>query len=1602
MLFLQQFSALFVKNWVVLTRHPVVNLLRCLIMPIACGIFLAYAQVFLAKPNNNGLGTRASIASLADTFDGSLQLLWSDNTGGTGSPTPAELMSRVTRGFSEKQHNSVLQVDPGQIGRICQQNFIGVSDCFASVTFEATSALASNTSLNYTVSADQHLYFIDVQHHTSDFELRILPLQWAIESAFVELDTGVPLATPQEWPFTQATNSQQVVGIRLGYVSFVQALLVIAFFVCYIGISYHLPAAATAERAGGLSSHMKAMGLLDSARVISWHISLSLAYLPAWLVIAAVWHVKVFTGTNAGLLIVIHLLLGLSLASWSMFVMAPFGKSPQLAAIVSTILALVWVVIGMAFSGVSTFIAFIITIFFPPFFYPIAIRCISGFEIHLIPTSATLADPEHNLVLWPLLLASAITIFLWPWLGALLERRLYDARNPSRGCGCCGRRRKTQDHAEHDIPPNVAISIRHLEKVFYSSMFKGKKGNVTAIADLSLDIPKHGIFVLLGPNGAGKSTVMSILGGLMGRTRGTILFEGGVERPPLGSIGLVPQNNVLFPELTCYQTLWLWKAIKPHHDETDVREDLIQLLQDCDLGDKIHYNAESLSGGQKRKLQLAIGLVGGSKVVLVDECTSGVDPLSRRSIWKTLSVVKDNRTIVFTTHFLDEADLLADEIAVLAAPGKLVAHGNPVMLKSTLGDGYTMKVVHATSSKKLEYPDPTILLGLIRDFSPGAHASTGGGINEVSYHLKTADPLLVGQILEQVERERNGLRIDSYSISAASIEDIFLGLMQDAESKYTGDVVEEEKLEVSTPELSELAPGTAPVPLRLSRGTRRSLLGQACTIFHKRVLIARRSFLSPILAMLVLLVASCVPLRYLPKDGQTCVVSTFDYPPSPIYISSYLKYAFGGFSGNAVLATPPGLLDALGNNTISALSTRNITENIPDNATFIDTVDRKYQFLEYGGLSVDLQSGASLFAWDAQSPTTGMMFLNTVSNLLYNKALNDTGRTPATPKILIPHYGSFPEISAGNLNPLKWAAFYGAAMAVFPAFFTLYVAQERRSSVQAMQFSNGLSNPAGLWLGHLMFDSLFSIISATILVIVFAAKSTLFHGLGYLWFIMVLHGMTGTLFAYCVSVIITSPVAAFASLAAYQIIVYAIYLAGYLLAFTYAKASEFSRDMNIIHFTMSLLSPTPNVVRAGFISVNLFSLLCKGEETVSASALGSITRYGGPILYLILYGVLLFLILVWVDSGSAWKQALPARLKHRRRPSTVPSALPPPDVQKEAEAVLHSTNPLSVMDVSKAFGSNKVVESVSFGVANDTIFALLGPNGAGKTTTFNMIRGDIRPDQGDVVINGHSIIRHTQLARHSLGVCPQFTAIDSQLTVREHLHIYARLKGLRRKEVARDVDAIMHATGLAVYADRLANKLSGGNQRKLALAIALIGNPSVVLIDEFSTGVDAKMKRDMWTTLKNVAVGKAIVITTHSMEEASTLANKVGILAKRMLAVDTTKSLVERYASYLVHFPCRTREDVVRAQEIMARIPGACMADDVATRFEVPVTLEKNGGGISLALLFAVLAESGASDYAVEKASLESVFMKVIRENQVREGDGEARIVDQRKWWRTC
>ncbi|TDL17229.1 P-loop containing nucleoside triphosphate hydrolase protein [Rickenella mellea] len=1581
-LFYRQFQSLFWKNIIVLSKHPVINIFRCLIAPIAWALFITYAESLIVNPNNNGIGTPAPVSALKDQFDGSLALVWADGTGGNTTPTANQIIAHMTTGFSSKQLSAVKEVkSPNDIPVLCRQNFNDVSECFGAVYF-GTLPTSSNdsTPLNYTIRIDDGLNRIDVIGHTSGYEKRVFPIQWAIDSAIIELRSGVRVPAPLEWPYTRENNKHQAENTRINFIGDIDGLFLIVLFINFIGITYHLSGSYAGEREALLTTHLQAMGMLNSARVTSWHLSLSIIYLPAWIIIAVLWHIKIYHGTSIGIMIGLHILAGFSLASHALFVAAPFGRSPQLAAVGATFLAILLAILALHFSQFTTSSAVIFTFFFPPGFYVFCMRAIAGYETSLIPTNLIKADPIHNIRILPLFIVAIVNIFLWPYLAVVLERLLYDAKDPSSfwlsRLGLWPNRLPGRSKVvQQTIPSGIAISIRNLSKTFRAPWWRRKRDDVVVIDDLTLDIPKFGIFVLVGPNGAGKSSTLSIIANLWSRTSGSVTFEGGVSLPPRGTVGIVPQKNVLFPELTCYQTLKLWSAIKrPRGAPLD---DINQLLVDCDLVHKMHANAGTLSGGQKRKLQLAIGLVGGSKVLLVDECTSGVDPLSRRAIWRTLMGVRSERTVLFTTHFLDEADLLADHVAVLAAPGKLVAKGSPVSLKSSIGQGYSLQVSFT--------PNPTNmiseglsnnLLTRIRSLTPSARLDSQSSSATVSYQLESKDPVMVEKVLNLVEAERSSLGIASYGVRGTTMEDVFLLLMkQNAPSLEHLITPASEKRVIEGPRRHALV---------LTSGRPKSPLAQALTIFHKRALVARRSWLIPLLAVVIAVCGAVIPISFTFKQPQTCVTGF-----APVFASSlYFPNSTFAYVPAPLLESPPGIIEALGD-TVEGLS----TSSVANNATFVDTIMQNAQSLTFGGVSIDQQTNAALIAWEAEVPAMGPTMLNLASNILYNRALNTSGRSTVSPSIISANYQPFPSVNNAALTTLKWNAFFGSAMAVYPAFFALYVANERRSSVQAMQLSNGLSNPVGLWLGHLMFDSIFTVVIATIIVPLLAFTSNQFNGLEFLWIIIFLYGIAGTLFAYCVSLVTTSALAAFAVVAAYQIIVLIIYTASYLLTLTYAKTSNAANILSINHFTLSLLAPIGSVDRASLVSLNLFSLLCDGTKPVTTASMVSIEKFGGPILYLIIYSCILFAVLVWFDSGSN----LPRRARRvgdQHVGSNLGGSDQGSDVTHEANDVLRSNDPLRVMNVTKAFrgSDSKAVENVSFGVSHDTIMALLGPNGAGKTTTIDIIRGDVPPGHGEVLVEGSSVITHPKTARLSLGVCPQFTAIDSKLSVREHLMIYGRLKGLKRgAEVNKDVQALLDVTALSEYADRLAVDLSGGNQRKLSLAIALIGNPPVILIDEFSTGIDARMKRDMWEILKSIAVGKAVVITTHSMEEASALANKVGFIASKMLAVGSTESLTSRYPIYEVHFSCRTREDVAHAQQLMSRIPGAQMADDVSTRFEVPID-----GQHTLAGLFKALNTNGnLPEYTVEPVSLESVFLKVIRANNFKEVEKPARLMDR-------
>lgn len=233
----------------------------------------------------------------------------------------------------------------------------------------------------------------------------------------------------------------------------------------------------------------------------------------------------------------------------------------------------------------------------------------------------------------------------------------------------------------------AGIRIDRLHKVY-------SRGNNHALKGLSVNFYENEISAFLGHNGAGKSTTMHLLTGLYKPTSGSAKINDLDITNSMDeirkSLGFVPQHNVLFPGMTVREHLWFYARLKGLAKDLTNNE-IDKMLEDTGLIDKRNELSKNLSGGMQRKLSVAIAFVGGSKTVILDEPSAGVDPSGRRSIWDLLFKYRQGRTIVISTHHMDEADVLGDRIAIISN-GKLIAHGTSYFLKNKFGRGYYLTI----------------------------------------------------------------------------------------------------------------------------------------------------------------------------------------------------------------------------------------------------------------------------------------------------------------------------------------------------------------------------------------------------------------------------------------------------------------------------------------------------------------------------------------------------------------------------------------------------------------------------------------------------------------------------------------------------------------------------------------------------------------------------------------------------------------------------------------------------------------------------------------------------------------------------------------------
>ena len=222
-------------------------------------------------------------------------------------------------------------------------------------------------------------------------------------------------------------------------------------------------------------------------------------------------------------------------------------------------------------------------------------------------------------------------------------------------------------------------------------------------------------------------------------------------------------------------------------------------------------------------------------------------------------------------------------------------------------------------------------------------------------------------------------------------------------------------------------------------------------------------------------------------------------------------------------------------------------------------------------------------------------------------------------------------------------------------------------------------------------------------------------------------------------------------------------------------------------------------------------------------------------------------------------------------------------------------NAIVIDGLKKEYGKRAAVNAISLNVEQGTLFSLLGVNGAGKTTTIKMLTGLTKPTSGEAYVMGRSINTELAKVKKLVSVSPQETAVAPNLTVRENLEFIAGIYGMDRTHAKEKTDELVRKFSMEEIEKSKAKTLSGGWQRRLSIAMALITEPKILFLDEPTLGLDVIARRELWRIINSVKKNVTIVLTTHYMEEAEKLSDKVAVMVKgEVKAVGTVPELLQR------------------------------------------------------------------------------------------------------------
>uniref|UniRef100_A0A8C4GMZ7 ATP-binding cassette, sub-family A (ABC1), member 12 n=1 Tax=Dicentrarchus labrax TaxID=13489 RepID=A0A8C4GMZ7_DICLA len=1199
---------------------------------------------------------------------------------------------------------------------------------------------------------------------------------------------------------------------------------------------------------------------------------------------------------------------------------------------------------------------------------------------------------------------------------------------------------KNQPAGEDFSELPVGVALHGLGKIY---------GDRVAIQNLNVSFYEGHVTSLLGHNGAGKTTTMSLLTGLFAPSSGAIEVYGKDMQTNIDDVrkelGVCMQYDVLFDHMTTKEHLLLYGQIKaPQWSRRELHEQVRTILEETGMYAHRHKRVGTLSGGMKRKLSISIAFIGGSRLVVLDEPTTGVDPCSRRSIWDIVIQHKKNRTIIMSTHHLDEAEVLSDRIAFLERGG-LKCCGSPFHLKDQLGQGYKLTLTKKMQNLESEQIDNAELKTFIQAHVPEARLKEAQG-GDLVYSLPpftSSNASSYRSLLTALDSNLDALQLGGYGISDTTLEEV--NLYTHTPLSISETVSDTGSIDSFPSDLSgSISSFGDKIKLTGSSVVRGMALAwqQTAAILIKRFHHSRRDWkgliaqiLLPVLFMVFAMGLSSIKsdLQHYPelelspalyKFGRSYSFFSNQNPNSSKLTDAMMSFpGIDNFLCSHVLhinvSSCARVRDCLQKGKCNVFCLFHMLQvcdggsfqpphkTIPSSQivynlsginveNYLMVTANDYIRNRYGGfafgmpLPPDLQMDLTAVpknrtlskVWfNPEGHHTMPAYLNSLSNLILRSNL-PADKDPRKYAISVsshPYFGRVDD-EDGMLQILV-AMCVLTGYSITTASFAIYEVNEHHSGSKRLQHIAGISEPF-YWAVNYFYDMVMYLIPVTLTVGVIAAFQieafTDRQNLGAVTLLLVLFGFATFPWMYLLSGVFKDAEMAFITYVCINLFISINTIMSTSILYFLGQISM--RNPEDIFMKLSyafLIFPQFNFGNGlmQMARMNIEVQILSGYGIDAYKNPFSLDALGWMFIASFIQGLVLFTLRLLLNKF------LMRKVRHLicSRKTVPQGACEDEDEDVAAEHLrvssgAASSDLLQVNQLTKVYQHLKkkvpAVKKLSVGIPAGECFGLLGVNGAGKTTTFKMLTGDVSPT--DVV---HEFICSSSNTYNgiNIGYCPQVDALDDLLTGEEHLYFYGRIRGISKKELDGKLELTYHR-------NITTGGYSCGTRRKLSTALALIGHPQILLLDEPSSGMDPRTKRHLWKIISEEVKGKcAVVLTSHSMEECEALCSRLAIMVKgQFRCLGSLQHIKNRFGSgftvkmYLAEASSDTEAITGFMQR---RFPSTYLKDQHSTMVEYHVPVAPGGVADIFDQLESNKNALQIKHFSVSQTTLDEVFI---------------------------